>query len=137
MDEPRAIDIEGWLCKMTHSRNPLAKAWTRRWFRIDNNELRYFRSRNDYTSGKQPTFKTALSDIESADEFDDRSFMIKSSGKELFLRADSPAEQTAWLSTLQDYFLQRQKWITYSSAKLTDSVAIETTEKENNQTTTY
>eukprot|EP00617_Octactis_speculum_P011351 CAMPEP_0185773834 /NCGR_PEP_ID=MMETSP1174-20130828/75276_1 /TAXON_ID=35687 /ORGANISM="Dictyocha speculum, Strain CCMP1381" /LENGTH=147 /DNA_ID=CAMNT_0028460699 /DNA_START=97 /DNA_END=537 /DNA_ORIENTATION=+ len=135
MNEPRANDLEGWLSKMTHSRNPLSQAWNRRWFRFDNNNLRYFRSRNDYISGKQPSVRIALSSITSAEEFDGRSFIIESTEKKLFLRADSPAEQTAWLNTLQDFIQQRRKWDLYQNAKLTDS-AIRMTKKDNNQTDT-
>lgn len=70
---------------------------------------RYYRSLQKLKGGT-PSGTVSLYEINAVRDFDGSSFCVETTSRTFFLRADTPAEHSSWLSPLESYVSERKEW---------------------------
>ncbi|KAF0694580.1 Aste57867_14568 [Aphanomyces stellatus] len=100
--------ISGYLSKMKREPKMLTSDWARRWFSLEGKQLKYYQSKTSTEASKS----IDLLSIESIRPFDSGdhglfSFVLKTSERSYFLRAESEGDLKRWVRGLRE---QQDLW---------------------------
>ncbi|CEG42628.1 grb2-associated-binding protein 2-like [Plasmopara halstedii] len=102
------VPISGYLYKMKAKERLLTPQWNKRFFALEGTKLKYYQ----HESSQQASQSIDLLTIESIRRFENGdhgvfSFVIKTSERNYFLRAESKGDMKRWVCGLKD---QQELW---------------------------